>query len=59
MDGAFNPQEIERDLYARWDSNGNFAPSGNGVPYCIMIPPPNVTGRLHMGMRFSTPSWMR
>ena len=52
MDGAFNPQEIERDLYARWDSNGNFAPSGNGVPYCIMIPPPNVTGRLHMGHAF-------
>ena len=52
MDGAFNPQEIEKDLYGHWESSGNFAPKGNGVPFCIMIPPPNVTGRLHMGHAF-------
>jgi valyl-tRNA synthetase len=39
-------------LYREWESQGYFSPSGNGAPYCIMIPPPNVTGTLHMGHAF-------
>jgi valyl-tRNA synthetase len=52
MDKVYAPQDIERRLYERWESNGWFAPRGAGVPYCIMIPPPNVTGTLHMGHAF-------
>src|SRR5215469_12231130 len=52
MDKVYAPQDIERRLYERWQSNGWFAPSGKGEPYCIMIPPPNVTGTLHMGHAF-------
>src|SRR5262249_1503501 len=52
MDKVYAPQDIERRLYERWESNGWFAPRGTGEPYCIMIPPPNVTGTLHMGHAF-------
>ncbi|HVF18247.1 MAG TPA: class I tRNA ligase family protein, partial [Steroidobacteraceae bacterium] len=52
MDKSYNPRDIEQRLYERWESNGWFKPSGNGAPYCIMIPPPNVTGTLHMGHAF-------
>src|SRR5215469_1646759 len=52
MDKVYAPQDIERRLYERWESNGWFAPRGAGAPYCIMIPPPNVTGTLHMGHAF-------
>jgi valyl-tRNA synthetase len=52
MDKVYAPHEIERRLYERWESNGWFAPRGDGAPYCIMIPPPNVTGTLHMGHAF-------
>jgi valyl-tRNA synthetase len=52
MENSFDPHAIERDLYREWESRGYFAPDGNGVPYCIMIPPPNVTGSLHMGHAF-------
>jgi valyl-tRNA synthetase len=52
MENSFDPHAIERDLYREWESRGYFAPEGNGVPYCIMIPPPNVTGSLHMGHAF-------
>src|SRR5262252_7082719 len=52
MDKVYAPHEIERRIYERWESNGWFAPRGNGAPYCIMIPPPNVTGTLHMGHAF-------
>ena len=48
----YAPQAIERRIYERWESHGWFAPSGQGAPYCIMIPPPNVTGTLHMGHAF-------
>ena len=37
---------------SEWEANGWFAPSGQGQPYCIVIPPPNVTGTLHMGHAF-------
>ena len=52
MDKVYAPQEIERRIYARWESNGWFEPRGSGAPYCIVIPPPNVTGTLHMGHAF-------
>jgi valyl-tRNA synthetase len=45
----YRPAEIESRHYARWEAAGYFAPAGNGEPYCIVIPPPNVTGTLHMG----------
>jgi valyl-tRNA synthetase len=45
----YRPAEIESRHYARWERAGYFAPSGRGAPYCIVIPPPNVTGTLHMG----------
>jgi len=52
MDKAYSPGEIETRIYQRWESSGAFAPSGDGEPYCIMLPPPNVTGTLHMGHAF-------
>jgi valyl-tRNA synthetase len=52
MDKTFNPQDIEQQCYAEWEQNGYFAPSGSGDPYCILLPPPNVTGSLHMGHAF-------
>lgn len=52
IDTAYDPQAIEQDLYQRWESAGYFAASGKGEPYCIVIPPPNVTGSLHMGHAF-------
>jgi valyl-tRNA synthetase len=52
MDKTYAPQDIERRIYERWESQGWFAPRGEGAPYCIMIPPPNVTGTLHMGHAF-------
>jgi valyl-tRNA synthetase len=52
MDKAYTPGDIERRIYERWESSGAFAPRGDGEPYCIMLPPPNVTGTLHMGHAF-------
>src|SRR3982074_1161841 len=52
MEKVYAPQAIERRIYERWESHGWFAPSGRGAPYCIMLPPPNVTGTLHMGHAF-------
>jgi valyl-tRNA synthetase len=52
MDKVYAPQDIERRIYERWESHGWFAPRATGTPYCIMIPPPNVTGTLHMGHAF-------
>jgi valyl-tRNA synthetase len=52
MDKAYSPGEIETRIYQRWESSGAFAPHGDGEPYCIMLPPPNVTGTLHMGHAF-------
>ncbi len=52
MDKSYQPSDIEQRIYARWEANGYFAPQGDGEPYCIMIPPPNVTGTLHMGHAF-------
>ena len=52
MDKTYDPHSIEQRWYETWEREGYFAPSGNGKPYCIMIPPPNVTGSLHMGHAF-------
>jgi len=52
MDKTFQPSDIETKWYQQWESEGYFAPSGEGTPYSIMIPPPNVTGSLHMGHAF-------
>jgi len=52
MEKSYQPNEIEERTYARWEEAGYFAPRGDGEPYCIMIPPPNVTGTLHMGHAF-------
>jgi len=48
----YNPSEIEEKWYKQWEENKIFSPSKEGDPYCIMIPPPNVTGTLHMGHAF-------
>ncbi|QQD16945.1 valine--tRNA ligase [Spongiibacter nanhainus] len=52
MDKTFQPGDIENKWYQHWESQGYFAPQGSGMPYSIMIPPPNVTGSLHMGHAF-------
>lgn len=52
MDKTYSPEHIEQRLYQEWEHKGYFAPSGQGDAYCIMIPPPNVTGSLHMGHAF-------
>ena len=52
MDKAYSPADIETRIYARWETSGYFAPSGTGPAYSIVIPPPNVTGTLHMGHAF-------
>jgi valyl-tRNA synthetase len=52
MDKTYDPRAIEQSLYERWERAGHFRASGQGTPYCIMLPPPNVTGTLHMGHAF-------
>ncbi|MGW8311361.1 MAG: valine--tRNA ligase [Thiogranum sp.] len=54
MEKTYEPHSIEQRWYGIWEERGWFAPAGNGdrPPYCIMIPPPNVTGSLHMGHAF-------
>lgn len=52
MDKTFQPQQLEANWYETWEKAGYFVPAGSGDPYCIVIPPPNVTGHLHMGHGF-------
>ena len=52
MNKSFSPADIESRIYATWEASGYFAPSGRGPGYSIVIPPPNVTGTLHMGHAF-------
>ena len=52
MEKTYNPSSLEQSWYKTWESRGHFTPKGNGESYCIMIPPPNVTGSLHMGHAF-------
>jgi len=53
MDKTYQPFEIEKSWYEQWEANGYFTPSGEGPSYSIAIPPPNVTGSLHMGHGFN------
>jgi valyl-tRNA synthetase len=52
LDKSFDPAAVEQRWYERWESAGYFRHSGTGKPYCIQLPPPNVTGTLHMGHAF-------
>ena len=54
LDKSFDPHSIERRWYADWESKGYFAAGdkAGAPPYCIQLPPPNVTGTLHMGHAF-------
>ncbi|MBS0591464.1 MAG: valine--tRNA ligase [Proteobacteria bacterium] len=52
MEKSFEPGQIESKWYAKWSDAGDFTPRGEGAPYCILLPPPNVTGTLHMGHAF-------
>ena len=51
LEGIYNPKDFEEELYQEWEQKGYFKPSMDKTkePYCIMMPPPNVTGKLHMG----------
>ncbi|MGD9510489.1 MAG: valine--tRNA ligase [Geminicoccaceae bacterium] len=51
LEKNYRPGEVEPRIYAEWEAAGSFAPHGDRAapPYCIMLPPPNVTGSLHMG----------
>lgn len=51
LNDKFNPKDFEEKIYQDWEKKGYFKPSGDKTkePYCIMMPPPNVTGKLHMG----------
>jgi valyl-tRNA synthetase len=55
MDKTYAPQDIESRWYHTWEEKGYFEPvlTEGGEPFCIMIPPPNVTGSLHMGHGFN------
>ncbi|HET8940954.1 MAG TPA: valine--tRNA ligase [Rudaea sp.] len=52
MDKSFDPKTREARWYQHWEDAGAFKPHGDGEPYCILLPPPNVTGTLHMGHAF-------
>lgn len=52
MEKIFNPTDIESKWYQSWEQANYFAPTNKGTPFCIMLPPPNVTGSLHMGHGF-------
>ena len=49
---GYEPKDFESRLYAEWEASGVFAPQGDGPAYSILLPPPNVTGTLHMGHAF-------
>jgi valyl-tRNA synthetase len=52
LEKSFDPKAVEGRWYAHWESSGRFGAGGKGAPYCIQLPPPNVTGTLHMGHAF-------
>ncbi|WP_017431084.1 valine--tRNA ligase [Vreelandella jeotgali] len=52
MEKTYQPESIEARWYQRWEADNRFAPSGSGAPFSMMIPPPNITGSLHMGHAF-------
>lgn len=52
MDKTYSPEAIEKSCYANWEQHHYFQPQTGDHSYCIMLPPPNVTGSLHMGHGF-------
>ena len=52
LDSSYDPKQFEARLYEQWESSGVFKPRGEGPAYTILLPPPNVTGTLHMGHAF-------
>lgn len=52
LPSQYIPDDLEKECYAFWEHQGYFKPQGKGASYCIMLPPPNVTGSLHMGHGF-------
>ncbi len=52
VEKTYSPNDIEQACYKLWETQRYFEPHGDGKPYCIMLPPPNVTGSLHMGHGF-------
>ncbi len=46
---AYDPNQYEPNIYAMWEKSGAFEPTGVGEPYCILMPPPNANGNLHIG----------
>jgi valyl-tRNA synthetase len=52
MEKSYQPRAIEDHWYSYWEELGCFSPADTDPAYCIMLPPPNVTGRLHMGHAF-------
>ncbi|MDD4357755.1 MAG: class I tRNA ligase family protein, partial [Smithellaceae bacterium] len=49
LDKGYDPSNIEKYWYEEWKNKGYFSPKGEGEPFVIVIPPPNITGKLHMG----------
>ncbi len=52
LEKTYQPHELEKKWYQHWEKAGYFKPKHSEKPYCIMLPPPNVTGTLHMGHAF-------
>jgi len=52
MDKTYSPEAIEQSCYENWENHHFFKPHGDNKSFCIMLPPPNVTGSLHMGHGF-------
>ena len=54
LEKVYNPAKVENKLYSRWEERGYFKPeiNPNGKPYTIVMPPPNITGQLHIGHAF-------
>lgn len=52
LSSQYTPDILEKECYDFWEQHHYFSPQGSGKPYCIMLPPPNVTGSLHMGHGF-------
>jgi valyl-tRNA synthetase len=49
LDKNYTPRQVEDKWYEEWEQNNAFSPGGGEEPFCIVIPPPNITGSLHMG----------
>jgi valyl-tRNA synthetase len=52
---AYEPKDYEPEIYALWEASGAFAPTGQGDPYSIVMPPPNANGNLHVGHAYMIP----